>query len=102
LYDLYSLLKYLLFIGINAEKNVIDSKNEKYDEVTELKKCLSNNPDDKLNRCDIIKNNIDDKQTNTKALFMLNNILVNNTTLNNNNEGKICNSNSNSNTKNIS
>jgi len=79
---------------------LIYSKNEKYNEVTE--KCLSNNPDDKLNRCDIIKNNIDDKQTNTKAVFMLNNILVNNTTLNNNNEGKICNSNSNSNTKNIS
>jgi len=86
-----------LFIGINAnaEKNVIDSKNEKYDEITELKKCLNNNPDDKLNRCDIIKNNIDDKQTNTKAVFMFNNILVNNTTINNNDEGKICNSNSN-------
>jgi len=43
-----------LFIGINAsaEKNVIDSKNEKYDEVIELKKCLNNNPDDELNRCD--------------------------------------------------
>ncbi|XP_077273050.1 uncharacterized protein LOC143903381 [Temnothorax americanus] len=73
----------------NIEKNVINSRDKNYDEVTKFKKCLNNNLTDcnKLNKCDVIKNISDDKQKNTEVIDILNNISVHNSynKMNNNN-----------------